>query len=89
MKLKLISAISAAALALVVGATAFATPNQDKKEYVCHFTGSETNPFVVINVGNAAVPAHLANHQPTVHQGQDLSSNEPPVDCTGEPPPGE
>ena len=32
-----------------------------KKVTICHMTGSETNPFVVITVSENALPAHLAH----------------------------
>ena len=80
-KLRVIAIAGSAALALAGAAVVAAAPDQDKKEYVCHFTASAKNPVVVINVGNAAVGHHQSNHHPDVHQGADSSSNESPVDC--------
>jgi hypothetical protein len=81
-KLKLSLFAGCAALGLVTSAVAVAAPNQDKKEFVCHFTASPKNPVVLINVGNSAVGKHESNHHPEVHQGADSSSNEPLTDCT-------
>jgi hypothetical protein len=63
-----------AVIAIVVGATAAvaaAAPKShdaaaqqyqyDKKEAICHHTGSKTNPTVTIVVSSHAVPAHLAH----------------------------
>ncbi len=83
MKLKFVAIAAATTAALLLGATASAAPDQSKKQYVCHFTGSESNPVVIINVGNAAVPHHVTNHTPDVHQGTDSDSNTPPTNCTG------
>jgi hypothetical protein len=33
----------------------------DKKQMICHQTGSKTNPTVTIIVSSNAVPAHLAH----------------------------
>jgi hypothetical protein len=33
----------------------------DKKQMICHHTGSKTNPTVTIIVSSNAVPAHLAH----------------------------
>lgn len=32
------------------------------KDYVCHHTSSQTNPVVIINISDNAVPHHLALH---------------------------
>ena len=87
-KIKLTVVALAGGVALL-GGTALATPDQENKEYVCHFTASEKNPLVVVNVGNSAVPHHIDNHHPDVHPGHDSSSNEPPADCPTNPEGGE
>lgn len=78
-KLKVLSVAFGATLALSAFGSAFAVAPDDShdpnKEYVCHFTGSVENPFVVINVGNAAVDAHVLS---PVH-GHDASFNTYPI----------
>lgn len=80
-KLRVLFVSSIAALALATTGAALAAPDQEKKEFVCHFTASAKNPVVVINIGNAAVGHHESNHHPEVHQGSDSSSDGPPADC--------
>lgn len=90
MKLRIALPLAAIAAAVpLLTTTAFAKPDQEKKEYLCHFTASERNPVVALNVGNSAVEKHLANHHPDVHQGEDLSGEQLPMDCGGEAPPEE
>ncbi len=66
------SALALAAVALVsTTAVALATPQTqdagaqqyqyEKKETICHHTGSKQNPTVTILVSSNAVPAHLAH----------------------------
>ena len=75
MKTKLAAAGFAAALALATISGALAAKPDDSgnenKQYVCHFTASEKNPVVIINVGNAAVPAHVDTPSHG-HQGDDV-----------------
>src|SRR5688572_6506128 len=42
------------------GSTPGPGPN-DKKVTICHATGSETNPFVIITISESALAAHLAH----------------------------
>jgi hypothetical protein len=58
------------------GAFALTGGTAAAKVDVCHHTSSDTNPVVVINVSENAVPAHLGNHGGT---GPDSVG----VDCTG------
>jgi hypothetical protein len=83
MKLRLLlAAVAGSTMALATAGLALAAPDQNKKEYVCHYTGSAKNPVVVINVGNPAVFAHV-EEPGHGHQGDDQSSEgEPdPADC--------
>lgn len=61
MRKLLIGAITAIA-ALSITAPALATDNENKKVTLCHATGSEYNPYVLITVSESAAEAH-ANHQ--------------------------
>jgi len=88
MKTKLAAVGFAAALSLATISGAMAAKPDDsgnpKKQYVCHYTASEKNPVVIINVGNAAVPAHVDSPSHG-HQGDDADSDTmPTVDsCLG------
>ncbi|HEX5502752.1 MAG TPA: hypothetical protein VFW96_09020 [Thermomicrobiales bacterium] len=37
-------------------------PSNDKKVTLCHFTGSDSNPFVVNEVSTSAYVSHLSHH---------------------------
>lgn len=82
--IRLLIAGLAATIALSAASLAAATPPDDsgnpKKEYVCHHTASEKNPVVIINVGNAAVPAHVVSPSHG-HTGPDASSDDRPEDA--------
>ena len=92
MKLRIAAASFAAALALSTVALAGAAPgngNGNTKIYICHNTASETNPVVVIHVGQPAEKGHITgNGQENGNQphnkngnGEDFSSSAPiPVD---------
>ena len=58
-------AIAVLALASVVGfAKAAKSPSAAQYQYkvtICHRTGSAKNPFVIISVAHAALPAHKAH----------------------------
>lgn len=63
MKLRIACVAAAAALAAVPPALAGGDGNgPNGKVTICHRTGSETNPIVVITISRNALPAHLANH---------------------------
>lgn len=76
------------AVALGGGAWAWATDDgggdaTDKKVTLCHFTGSDTNPFVVITISKHARDAHTRNHGDVP---PDANGNCPPVDVKDPPP---
>ncbi|MDQ5867741.1 MAG: hypothetical protein M3390_18755, partial [Chloroflexota bacterium] len=48
-------------------AEATSTPDGGKKINICHATGSETNPYVLIEISESAIPAHQ-DHQ----EGEDI-----------------
>jgi hypothetical protein len=58
---------------LLFAAPASAKPDQDHKVTICHFTASETNPYVVITIDQHALKHHFSNHNGVTspHQGQD------------------
>jgi len=59
-----------ATLAAFAGAASATQPDPEHKVGLCHRTASDTNPYVYIEVDEAAVPAHVGNtlpgHKPTV-----------------------
>ena len=59
MRLKIISVAFASAIAVSSVGAAFAAP--DPKIYICHATGSDSNPFVLIHVSANAIDAHRAH----------------------------
>ncbi len=63
-------AVSAALFAGVAGAT----QGDDHKVLLCHHTGSESNPIVLISVDVASVDAHVANQGDFLPQGDDCGS---------------
>lgn len=62
MKMRLI-VVAGLALATMLPTAAFATPDHTKVG-ICHRTASDSNPYVYIEVDEAAVPAHLGNTHP-------------------------
>jgi ABC-type sugar transport system substrate-binding protein len=58
-----VASVSATALVTVATPkpTDPAAQQYDKKETICHHTGSQRNPTVTIVVSGNAVPAHLAH----------------------------
>ena len=40
------------------------------KVTICHMTGSETNPVVIITISRNALPAHLKNHGDLIFDGK-------------------
>ena len=62
--------LSAALFAGVAGAT----QGPDHKVLLCHNTGSESNPIVLISVDVASVDAHVANQGDFFPQGDDCGS---------------
>ncbi len=61
MRFKVISAAFGAAIAFSSISAAFAAPAP--KVYICHNTGSESNPVVLIHVSRHAADAHIENHE--------------------------
>ena len=61
MKLRIACVAAIAALAAAPAALA-GGGGPDGKVTICHRTGSETNPIVVITISKNALPAHLENH---------------------------
>lgn len=55
-------AVLAAFVTVFVAAPAMATQDQPEKAWICHGTGSDTNPFVLINVPKNS--AHFKSHLP-------------------------
>lgn len=54
--------IAASAAALAISAIAVGSAQGGSKTTICHYTASETNPFVIITISDSAVDSHLANH---------------------------
>ena len=71
MKKALLATLAIAAI--VIPGAAATTPDTDGGHVVtiCHFTGSETNPVVIITVDRAAFDLNAAyqGHYPPHHQG--------------------
>lgn len=69
MRRKLIGAVTAALLFTAVGAGSAAGQPPDgpnDKDWVCHGTASESNPYVLIHV---SANGHARGHQPQSHPG--------------------
>ncbi len=73
--------LTAAAGLLVGVAGGYVYGDQANKIDVCHMTGSESNPVVLINISGNALSAHLAHGDFILPEGA--------TDCSGgQPPPG-
>ena len=71
MKLKLMAVLFGVLASLSMVAAAGAVPgNAHQKFFICHYTGSESNPVVIIHVSQAAGPAHIVEPGHG-HQGDD------------------
>jgi hypothetical protein len=44
-------------------------PSRENKVTLCHFTGSESNPFVINEVSASAADAHTGHHGDCVNDG--------------------
>jgi hypothetical protein len=65
---KLIGLVALLALVTMSGPALIGSAEAAKlpKVAICHNTGSETNPVVLIEVSGNAAPAHIANHGDTL-----------------------
>jgi type IV secretory pathway VirB10-like protein len=71
-----VAALSGVALANDHGTKPAAAPAPAPKVYICHATGSASNPYVLIHVSSNALPAH------TGHQGgRDIVLGSSPGAC--------
>ena len=84
----LLGALCAVAVTFAIPATAGATNPEPEKAWICHGTGSESNPYVLINV--PLVSAHWVKHEPA---GRDKAptlvekdGRDPYKSCDGEKP---
>lgn len=73
---KIFGLLFAVAFAFVISGVAQAKTD---KALVCHVTGSDSNPAVLIRVSDNAVSAHLGHGDYLLPQGQ--------IDCSGTPGP--
>jgi hypothetical protein len=53
-----------------------AARHEERKVYICHSTGSSTNPYVLIHVSVNALPAHTRHHD-----GKDIVLGSSPGSC--------
>jgi ABC-type sugar transport system substrate-binding protein len=83
-KTKMFLSATAALLALSGGlalsGVAPASAAKMDKVTICHYTGSESNPYVAITISGNAQGKHESNHVPEVHQGSDGLYN-PDAEC--------
>ena len=74
-------------------------PGHAGKVTICHRTGSETNPYVMIRISENALPAHIDDESHRAHppkngrvdfiaEGDDCSTGEEPPPPPPPPPPG-
>ena len=56
-----LASLAATTAAFFVLAGTAAAGGGDGKTTICHYTGSESNPVVIITVSDNAVPQHLAH----------------------------
>jgi hypothetical protein len=71
-KMKLLLSSLAVAAFAIVGSSLYATggcfgvalpePEHENKVTLCHFTSSETNPFVINEVAESALDNHVDHH---------------------------